>query len=126
MHAIIRARCTKRTGSLREEANRLISVTSSAVKVRSLTGVRILPPGFPEGFYLILLSREPLSGWKRRTYRKRKSLLKNGRVQAAKKKGAISMANSLARTKWMCKYHIVFTPKMSVSSFMGLLKGRVR
>jgi len=21
------------------------------------------------------------------------------------------MANSLAHTKWMCKYHIVFTPK---------------
>ena len=25
--------------------------------------------------------------------------------------GVISMAKSLAHTKWMCKYHIVFTPK---------------
>ena len=25
--------------------------------------------------------------------------------------GVISMANSLAHTKWMCKYHIIFTPK---------------
>ena len=23
----------------------------------------------------------------------------------------LSMANSLAHTKWVCKYHIVFTPK---------------
>jgi len=28
-----------------------------------------------------------------------------------KLKGVISMANSLAHTKWMCKYHIIFTPK---------------
>lgn len=33
-------------------------------------------------------------------------------------------ANSLSHTKWMCKYHIVFTPKLSVSSFMGYLKGK--
>lgn len=26
-------------------------------------------------------------------------------------KGAILMAKSLTHTKWMCKYHIVFTPK---------------
>ena len=26
-------------------------------------------------------------------------------------KGVIIMAKSLAHTKWMCKYHIVFTPK---------------
>jgi putative transposase len=32
-------------------------------------------------------------------------------VQAAKHEGVISMANSLAYTKWVCKYHIVFTPK---------------
>ena len=25
----------------------------------------------------------------------------------------------------MCKYHIVFTPKLSVSSFMGYLKGKL-
>ena len=33
-------------------------------------------------------------------------------------------ANSLAHTKWMCKYNIVFTLKLSVSSFMGYLKGK--
>jgi len=57
-------------------------------------------------------------------------------------------AHSLSHTKWMCKYHIVFTPKyrrkviynqyrssleeifhrlcsyISVSSFMGYLKGK--
>jgi len=27
------------------------------------------------------------------------------------KEVGISMANNLAHTKWMCKYHIVFTPK---------------
>ena len=60
-----------------------------------------------------------------------------------------NQANSLSHTKWMCKYHIVFTPKyrrkiiynqyrdslgeifkqlcsykMSVSSFTGYLKGK--
>ena len=46
--------------------------------------------------------------------------------------------NDLSHTKWMCKYHIVFTPKYrrkiiynqykadirDVSSFMGYLKGK--
>ena len=32
--------------------------------------------------------------------------------------------NSLAHTKWNCKYHIVFAPKYSVSEFMGYLKGK--
>jgi REP-associated tyrosine transposase len=32
-------------------------------------------------------------------------------VQAVKLQGVISMAESLAHTKWVCKYHIVFTPK---------------
>ena len=32
--------------------------------------------------------------------------------------------NSLAHTKWLCKYHFVFTPKLSVSQFMGYLKGK--
>ena len=76
-------------------------------------------------------------------------------VQATKKteERMFLMANSLAHTKWVCKYHIVFTPKyrrkiiynqlrkdiqqiirdlcilsippkMSVSSFMGYLKGK--
>ena len=32
-------------------------------------------------------------------------------VQAAKPQGVKSVSKSLAHTKWMCKYHIVFTPK---------------
>ena len=32
--------------------------------------------------------------------------------------------NSLAHTKCNCKYHIVFTPKIAVSIFMGYLKGK--
>ena len=32
--------------------------------------------------------------------------------------------NTLAHTKWMCKYHMLVSipPKISVSSFMGYLK----
>ena len=33
-------------------------------------------------------------------------------------------SESLAHTKWNCKYHIVFAPKYSVSSVMGYLKGK--
>ena len=32
--------------------------------------------------------------------------------------------NSLAHTKWECKYHIVFAPKYSVSEVVGSLKGK--
>ena len=34
--------------------------------------------------------------------------------------------NTLAHTKWMCKYHMLVSipPKISVSSFMGYLKGK--
>lgn len=47
---------------------------------------------------------------------KQKQLPNCGRmvsVQATKRKqeGSCFMANSLAHTKWVCKYHIVFTPK---------------
>ena len=35
-----------------------------------------------------------------------------------------NQTNSMAHTKWMCKYHIVFTPKYSISQFMGYLKGK--
>jgi len=37
----------------------------------------------------------------------------NGEVQATKKKqkGCCPMAESLSHSRWMCKYHIVFTPK---------------
>ena len=31
---------------------------------------------------------------------------------------------SLSHTKWNCKYHIVFTPKLAVSKFIGILKGK--
>ena len=32
--------------------------------------------------------------------------------------------NSLAHTKWECKYHIVFAPKYSVSDIVVYLKGK--
>lgn len=34
--------------------------------------------------------------------------------------------HALAHTKWMCKYHMLVSipPKISVSSFMGYLKGK--
>lgn len=32
--------------------------------------------------------------------------------------------NSLAHTKWECKYHIVFAPKYSVSEVVGYLEGK--
>ena len=32
--------------------------------------------------------------------------------------------NSLSHSKWNCKYHIVFAPKYSISSFMRYLKGK--
>ena len=35
----------------------------------------------------------------------------------------INKYNRLTHTKWLCKYHIVFTP-YSVSSIMGYLKGK--
>ena len=34
------------------------------------------------------------------------------------------MAQSLSHSKWLCKYHIVFTPKYSISQIMGYLKGK--
>ena len=34
------------------------------------------------------------------------------------------MAQSLSHSKWLCKYHIVFTPKYSISQVMGYLKGK--
>ena len=34
------------------------------------------------------------------------------------------MSHSLSHSKWLCKYHIIFTPKYSVSSVMGYLKGK--
>lgn len=32
--------------------------------------------------------------------------------------------NSLDHTTWRCQYHVVFTPKYSVSQIMGYLKGK--
>ena len=42
------------------------------------------------------------------------SIMELFRLPQYKKKGVFNMANqynSLSHTKWMCKYHIVFTPK---------------
>ncbi len=30
-------------------------------------------------------------------------------------------ANALAHTKWMCKYHIVFTPKLSIEERLYII-----
>ena len=52
MKTITRARWARRIGSLRDEANCLIAVTSLVVKVRSLIGFRIRPPGIdPRSIY---------------------------------------------------------------------------
>ena len=40
------------------------------------------------------------------------------------KNNNINAVHSLAHTSWNYKYHIVFVPKYSVSSFMGFLKGK--
>ena len=34
------------------------------------------------------------------------------------------MAKSLAHTKWMCKYHIVFTPKYSKEDHLQQVQGK--
>ena len=34
------------------------------------------------------------------------------------------MVQSLSHSKWLCKYHIVFTPKYSISQIMEYLKGK--
>ena len=44
--------------------------------------------------------------------KKKQHLLEyNSEVQATKKSGRCPVAQSLAHSKWLCKYHIVFTPK---------------
>ena len=48
-------------------------------------------------------------------------------VQATKKqKGRCFMANSLAHTKWVCKYHIVFTPKYRRKIIYNELRADIR
>ena len=58
MLAIIRACCTKQIVSLRELADRLISVTSLAVNVRSITGVHMPSSWFRQKDYISLFCRE--------------------------------------------------------------------
>jgi putative transposase len=41
-------------------------------------------------------------------------------------KGEVSMAQSLAHTKWMCKYHIVFTPKYRRKIIYNKLRTDIR
>ena len=36
------------------------------------------------------------------------------------------MANSLAHTKWLCKYHIVFTPKYRRKVIYNSIKADIR
>ena len=47
-------------------------------------------------------------------------------VQATKKKGVVLMAESLAHTKWMCKYHIVFTPKYRRKVIYNQIRADIR
>ena len=43
-----------------------------------------------------------------------------------KQKGRCFMANSLAHTKWVCKYHIVFTPKYRRKIIYNELRADIR
>ena len=58
--------------------------------------------------------------------KKSQSGLYNRGVQATiyKKRRVIFLsnkANALAHTKWMCKYHIVFTPKLSIEERLYII-----
>ena len=53
-------------------------------------------------------------------------ILKNVRASIQKKKECLIMANSLAHTKWICKYHIVFTPKYRRKIIYNQLRRDIR
>ena len=53
-------------------------------------------------------------------------ILKIVRASIQKKKGCLIMANSLAHTKWICKYHIVFTPKYRRKIIYNQLRRDIR
>ena len=78
--------------------------------------------GYPPlviGFSLLnALSRETINhllrGWKTKKLYEKTPFRYNRVVQALLQRKGVKMANKsndLANTKWMCKYHIVFTPK---------------
>ena len=67
----------------------------------------------------------PLCGWKTKSYTKRhlSTTIRMFRPIAERKvKCMANQTNSLAHTKWVCKYHIVFTPKYRRKAIYGDLR----
>lgn len=72
----------------------------------------------------------PLCGWKITCYTKNHLACYNRSVQAtiAERQGdtMANQTNSLAHTKWMCKYHIIFTPKYRREAIYNQYKESIR
>ena len=54
------------------------------------------------------------------------AIMVNVQATKEKQKGRCFMANSLAHTKWVCKYHIVFTPKYRRKIIYNQLRADIR
>lgn len=54
------------------------------------------------------------------------AIMVNVQATKGKRKGCCFMANSLAHTKWVCKYHIVFTPKYRRKIIYNQLRADIR
>ena len=71
-----------------------------------------------------------LCGWSQIAYSKKSTFRYNRVVQALLQKGKGDLManknNELAHTKWMCKYHIVFTPKYRRKIIYNQLKVDIR
>ena len=69
-----------------------------------------------------------LCGWVAIAYSKKSPFRYNSSVQAAKitRGKVISMDKSLAHTRWMCKYHIIFTPKFRRKAIYNQYKESIR
>ena len=71
-----------------------------------------------------------LCGWSQIAYSKKSPFRYNRVVQALLQKGKGDLManknNELAHTKWMCKYHIVFTPKYRRKIIYNQLKVDIR
>ena len=71
-----------------------------------------------------------LCGWSQIAYSKKSPFRYNRGVQALLQKGKGDLManknNELAHTKWMCKYHIVFTPKYRRKIIYNQLKVDIR
>lgn len=49
-------------------------------------------------------------------------IMKVFKSQNIQRKGCCFMTNSLAHTKWVCKYHMVFTPKYRMKIISNQLR----